>query len=395
MLPRLTTLKLAADIAGELLLPAPLHLRLDRHRLERLDAGDALHQERLILGAALEFHVEAAPEQRRRSRRDADVEGKGRKHDPGQQRRVEEHHRQEYEGEKQIDDQGERRAGQKVADVLELAHPRDRIADAPRLEIGDRQRQQMAEQPGAQLDVDAVGRVREQIGAQNAQDRLEYADRDKTDDEHVEGAHAAVHEHLVDHDLEEQRRNKGKQLQEERGNKHLAKETAVFVNGAEEPGDVKPTRQINQSRAARHQHETTIPHRLKLGPRHQWWAAATAATAPSALSSPTLARSKNPPSRSVAIPGKGVLTSRSQLVTRDRALRPSSLAQRSISGMPIGPAPKRWRICSGSAPRPWKRSSITRTKRPGSAGLAPSDSVLNSRLQGAPRHACGCVNNCG
>ena len=45
-----------------------------------------------------------------------------------------------------------------------------------------------------------------------------------------------------------------------------------------------------------------------------------------ALSSPTLARSKNPPSRSVTIPGKGVLTSRSHLVTRDRALRPSSLA---------------------------------------------------------------------
>ena len=56
------------DIAGELLLPAPLHLRLDRHRLERLDAGDALDQERLVLGAALELLVEPPAEQRRQRR---------------------------------------------------------------------------------------------------------------------------------------------------------------------------------------------------------------------------------------------------------------------------------------------------------------------------------------
>ena len=50
------------NIAGELLLPAPLHLRLDRHRLQGLDAGDALDQEGLVLGAALELLVEPARE---------------------------------------------------------------------------------------------------------------------------------------------------------------------------------------------------------------------------------------------------------------------------------------------------------------------------------------------
>ena len=88
----------------------------------------------------------------------------------------------------------------------------------------------------------------------------------------------------------------------------------------------------------------------------------------SALSSPTLPSSRNPPSRNRTIPGNGELTSRSQVVGRDRALSPNSLAQRSISGMPIGPAPKRWQICSGSALRPWKRNSATKLKRPGSAG---------------------------
>ena len=54
------------DIAGELLFPAALHLRLDRHRLERLDAGDALDQKSLVLGAAREFLVEPLAKQRRR-----------------------------------------------------------------------------------------------------------------------------------------------------------------------------------------------------------------------------------------------------------------------------------------------------------------------------------------
>ena len=67
------------DIAGELLLPATLHLRLDRHRLERLDAGDALDQKGLVLGAAPEFLVEPPPEQRRRAGRNADVERESRR----------------------------------------------------------------------------------------------------------------------------------------------------------------------------------------------------------------------------------------------------------------------------------------------------------------------------
>ncbi len=48
-------------------------------------------------------------------------------------------------------------------------------------------------------------------------------------------------------------------------------------------------------------------------------------------------------------PGKGVLASRAQSRPERRALRPSSLAHRSISGTPIASVPSRWRICSGSA----------------------------------------------
>jgi hypothetical protein len=60
-------------VTGELFFPTALHLRLDRHGLERLDAGHALDQEGLVLGAALEFLIQPVPEQRRRRRRDRDV----------------------------------------------------------------------------------------------------------------------------------------------------------------------------------------------------------------------------------------------------------------------------------------------------------------------------------
>ena len=57
--------------------------------------------------------------------------------------------------------------------------------------------------------------------------------------------------------------------------------------------------------------------------------------------------------------GRGLLGRRDHAVLRAQALSPSADATRNISGMPTGEPPKRWRICSGSAPMPRKRSSVT------------------------------------
>ncbi len=73
----------------------------------------------------------------------------------------------------------------------------------------------MAEQPGPELDIDAVGGMRKKIGAQDTEHCFEHPDCDQADDEHVKRAHASMHEDLVDDDLEEQGRNERKNLQEE------------------------------------------------------------------------------------------------------------------------------------------------------------------------------------
>src|SRR6516225_11554253 len=122
----------------------------------------------------------------------------------------------------------------------------------------------MAKQASAELDVDAVRGVRKDVVPHDAEDCFEHRDRHQTDDKHVEGAETAVNQHLVDDDLEKQRRNKREQLKKERRRQHPAKHVAVLVNGAEKPANVETARQVDQAAAARHQYEVTVPHRFEL-----------------------------------------------------------------------------------------------------------------------------------
>ncbi len=253
-------------IGGKLIFPATLHLRLDRHGLQRLDAPDRLDQEGLVLGATPELLVESAAKQRRRERRDADVEGKRSQHHEGQQRRIDEHDAKEDEGEEKVDDEGERRTGDEAADVLQFAHARHGVADTPGLEIGERQREQMAEEAGAELDVDPVGGVREDIGSQDAEHGLEDRNGDEADDQHVERAEAAVHEHLVDHDLEEQGRDQAEELEEEGRDENARQHLAIFVDRPHEPADVEAARQVEQAGPAGHEDHLAVPLRLELRP---------------------------------------------------------------------------------------------------------------------------------
>src|ERR1700722_4174899 len=111
---------------------------------------------------------------------------------------------------------------------------------------------------------------------------------------------------------------------------------------------------------------------------------------PKTLSLLTLARRRKPPSRMTAMPGKAVPASRCDSDFTARARRPSSLAQRSISGTPIR-GPKRWRIWAGSAPTPWKRRSMTKAVTPGSVccdcGCETKTGML--KVRSAPGTDCG------
>ena len=96
------------DIAGQLLLPAPLHLRFNRHRLERLDTVDRLDQEGLIFSTTVELVFEALSQDRRYPGRKDDVERESPSNHTCQHRAVVVQHHEEHQGEEQVDHQGER-----------------------------------------------------------------------------------------------------------------------------------------------------------------------------------------------------------------------------------------------------------------------------------------------
>ena len=165
----------------------------------------------------------------------------------------------------------------------------------------------MMKQARAELDVDAVGGVREEISPQDLQNGFENCDREQADDQHVQRAQAAVHENLVDHHLEEQRRDQGEHLQEERGHQHFAQQMPVFVDRPHEPGDVEAAGHLRQSGAPGHPNQFAVPERKQFSLRHQDGPRRVRVLHQD-LALPALAMTMNPPSRSAAIAGKGVFS---------------------------------------------------------------------------------------
>ena len=123
----------------------------------------------------------------------------------------------------------------------------------------------MTEQPRAELDIDAVGRVGEQIGAQDAEDGLEHRDRDEADDQHVERAEARCTSTLSMTTWKNSGETSAKNCRKNEATSTSPSSVPVFVDRAEKPGDVEAPRQIDQPGAARHQHEPAVPYRFEFG----------------------------------------------------------------------------------------------------------------------------------
>ena len=130
-------------------------------------------------------------------------------------------------------------ARQKLPDMFELAHPCHCIPDTPRFKIRQRQRQDMSKELRAQLHIDPIRRMREEICAKTAERRIEYRQSHHPDREDMEGGEALMDQDLVDDHLCEQRRQQRKQLQEERSDQDLPEKLAVLDNGRNEPSEIE------------------------------------------------------------------------------------------------------------------------------------------------------------
>jgi hypothetical protein len=74
-----------------------------------------------------------------------------------------------------------------------------------------------------------------------------------------------VDQHLVDHDLEEQRRDQREDLEEERGDQHFREQRPVAHDGRNEPADAELAVIVGQRRPPGQQDQLAAPGLLELG----------------------------------------------------------------------------------------------------------------------------------
>ena len=87
-----------------------------------------------------------------------------------------------------------------------------------------------------QGDIDAVRRIRKQIGTQRGQHSLSQGHAHQQGAQHIEGADVALADHSIDDLLNQQRVQQGKQLHEEARHQHLHQHGLVLLQGRQEPG---------------------------------------------------------------------------------------------------------------------------------------------------------------
>lgn len=129
--------------------------------------GDCLDQVGLILSTSVELLPQPRSKHRSHHDREQDEERNARQRHTGQNPAVEEHHRQEHHGEDEVEDDIDGRAGEELADVLELAHPRDRIPYPPQLEIPQWDMQEVTEESCPERHIDPVSRMHQEVRLQD------------------------------------------------------------------------------------------------------------------------------------------------------------------------------------------------------------------------------------
>ena len=95
----------------------------------------------------------------------------------------------------------------------------------------------MMKQPPAQFDVDPVRRVAQRIRAQELEDGLEQAQGHHADHQHDQRRDAFVNQHLVNDELEKDRRRQSKQLHKQRCDHHMGERAAVPQNRWPKPAE--------------------------------------------------------------------------------------------------------------------------------------------------------------
>ncbi len=95
----------------------------------------------------------------------------------------------------------------------------------------------------------------EEVGPEPTHGDVKDRDSEIAHRQHFERGQAVVDQHLVDDDLEEKRRDERQDLDEERGDQHVAQQVAIFDQRWDEPAHVERARGARHTLARGHQDE--------------------------------------------------------------------------------------------------------------------------------------------
>ena len=121
----------------------------------------------------------------------------------------------------------------------------------------------MAEGLRRDANVDPVGRVEQQVAPQEAEDGVEHQRDSDADRQHVERRIALVHQHLVDDELEEDRRDEGQRVEHDGRDGDVGEQPPLAHQLGDEPAEAETLRCRDRPPATLHEQRRARPQRAE------------------------------------------------------------------------------------------------------------------------------------
>ena len=225
------------DGVGGGIVPDPFLHRFERQRFDRADAVNRLDQHALTPPFRLVQFIQPVLEgldQRRDHQRHQRREGQ---HHQRQLNAVAEQKRNEDAERRQIQHCEEEVAREKSPDPLGLLHVLEQHSGGNSFEEVHRQPHQVLKGLGRGRDVDLVGGEEQEVAAHIFDQRVEQNGDQNADAEHVQRVVGAVHQHLVHHDLEEERNDQREDRQQRHHQRNLPEHPLELQKFRNEPAE--------------------------------------------------------------------------------------------------------------------------------------------------------------
>ena len=228
-----------ADKAGIAFLPLPTRGLFNISSLERLHTRECLDEVGLRFGPLLGTAADLGLKDRCSEERDACHEWHNKKSHDCQLHIIEKHDCHVDYGKEGIQADGERCAGEELADIFEFVQAGCDLPHGTALEVAEREFVEVIHDPRTNCEVDAVRGVDKQVGADGCKRDSGNGDQHKKHAEDIQGIDRILDQDLVDDNLREEWVCESEQLNEKRSDENLYEHTLVLANRRQKPSEAK------------------------------------------------------------------------------------------------------------------------------------------------------------